>query len=141
MSQTVGNVSAYASTGKVLRLSRWSTEADGLAIQTTLAFSRAWHHVSARDRVLGKLAVNIATVLMGKHKPGGIYDQSIDAGDYVVVTDAKRVVVTGKKAEQKVYYRHSMYPGGLKETKYADMMEKKPEDVSLFGLCSSLSER
>ncbi|PWN90166.1 putative MRPL23-mitochondrial ribosomal protein, large subunit [Acaromyces ingoldii] len=96
---------------------------------TSLAFSRAWHHVSARDRVLGKLAVNIASVLMGKHKPGGIYDPSVDAGDYVVVTDAKRVVVTGNKADQKVYYRHSMYPGGLKVTKYAEMMEKKPEEV------------
>ncbi len=70
---------------RIVRLPRWNA-------QSTLAFARTWHSVSAKDRVLGPLAVNIATLLMGKHKP--IYDQSKDLGDYVVVTDAKSVVVT-----------------------------------------------
>ncbi|KAI3480881.1 hypothetical protein L1887_56955 [Cichorium endivia] len=95
--------------------------------QTSLAFARTWHAVSAQDRVLGPLAVNIAKLLMGKHKP--IYDQSKDLGDYVVVTNAKQVVVTGRKADQRVYRHHTMYPGGLKEIKYKEMMERKPEEI------------
>ncbi|ETS63654.1 hypothetical protein PaG_01956 [Moesziomyces aphidis] len=94
---------------------------------TSLAFARTWHAVSAQDRVLGPLAVNIAKLLMGKHKP--IYDQSKDLGDYVVVTNAKQVVVTGRKADQRVYRHHTMYPGGLKEIKYKEMMERKPEEI------------
>ncbi len=77
--------------------------------------------------MLGPLAVNIAKLLMGKHKP--IYDQSKDLGDYVVVTNAKQVVVTGRKADQRVYRHHTMYPGGLKEIKYKEMMERKPEEI------------
>lgn len=75
--------------------------------------------------------------MMGKHKPRGIFHGGHDeAGDYVVVTDAERVVVTGKKAQQKKYYRHTGYPGGLKVETYQTRMEKKPEEVShlLFGL-------
>lgn len=106
--------------------------------QTSLAFARSWHLVDAKDRVLGKLAVGIATTLMGKHKP--IYDQSIDAGDYVVVTNANQVVVTGRKSEQVVYRHHSMYPGGLKEIDYKRMMEKKPEEVSLAASNSDSCE-
>lgn len=78
--------------------------------------------------MLGSLAVNIARKLMGKDKP--VYDQSQDFGDYVVVTNAKQVVVTGKKADQLVYRHHTMYPGGLKEITYQTMMDKKPEEVS-----------
>ncbi|CEH13790.1 50s ribosomal protein l13 [Ceraceosorus bombacis] len=96
---------------------------------TTLAFTRAWHHVSARDRVLGKLAASIANVLVGKHKPRGVYDQSLDSGDYVVVTNARHVLVTGKKDQQMVYRHHTMYPGGLKEISYATMMQKKPDEI------------
>lgn len=66
---------------------------------------------------------------MGKNKP--IYDQSQDLGDYVVVTNARKVVVTGKKEEQKLYYRHTMYPGGLKTESLGQKREKKPEEVSL----------
>ncbi|CAD6885715.1 unnamed protein product [Tilletia controversa] len=94
---------------------------------TALAFTRVWHHVSAKDRVLGALAVNIATTLMGKHKP--TYDASVDNGDYVVVTNARQVVVTGKKADQIVYRHHTMYPGGLKERTYKEMMKKKPDEI------------
>ncbi|KAJ8594011.1 ribosomal protein L13 [Rhizopogon salebrosus TDB-379] len=94
---------------------------------TALAYARVWHHVSASDRVLGKLAERIALVLMGKHKP--IYDKSLDCGDYVVVTNAKNIKVTGRKDEQLVYRKHTMFPGGLKETEYKDMMENKPYEI------------
>ncbi|KAE8214967.1 hypothetical protein CF327_g1698 [Tilletia walkeri] len=94
---------------------------------TALAFSRVWHHVSAKDRVLGALAANIATTLMGKHKP--TYDSAVDNGDYVVVTNARQIVVTGKKADQIVYRHHTMYPGGLKERTYKEMMKKKPDEI------------
>ncbi|WFD38771.1 54S ribosomal protein L23, mitochondrial [Malassezia japonica] len=94
---------------------------------TSLAFSRIWHHVDARERVLGRLARSIAVTLMGKHKP--VYDPAVDAGDYVVVTNASHVAVTGKKAEQKVYRHHTMYPGGLKEIPFKAMLQSKPEEI------------
>ncbi|KAI0774699.1 60S ribosomal protein L23 [Trametes elegans] len=94
---------------------------------TALAYARVWHHVDASDRVLGKLAERIAIVLMGKHKP--IYDPSVDCGDYVVVTNARNVKVTGKKAQQLVYRHHTMFPGGLKEIQYKDMMRRKPDEI------------
>ncbi|KAH9482146.1 50S ribosomal protein L13 [Psilocybe cubensis] len=94
---------------------------------TALAYARVWHHVDASDRVLGKLAERIALVLMGKHKP--IYDPSVDCGDYVVVTNSKKVKVTGRKSEQLLFRKHSMYPGGLKETPYKDMMEIHPDEI------------
>ncbi|KAK0547664.1 54S ribosomal protein L23, mitochondrial [Tilletia horrida] len=94
---------------------------------TALAFTRVWHHVSAKDRVLGSLAASIATTLMGKHKP--TYDPSVDNGDYVVVTNARAVVVTGKKADQIVYRHHTMYPGGLKERTYQHVMQTKPDEI------------
>ncbi|KAJ7197254.1 ribosomal protein L13 domain-containing protein [Mycena pura] len=94
---------------------------------TALAYARLWHHVDATDRVLGKLAERIALVLMGKHKP--IYDPGVDSGDYVLVTNARRVLVTGRKSEQLLYRKHSMYPGGLKETPYNAMMIKNPDEI------------
>ncbi|KAI0285469.1 60S ribosomal protein L23 [Russula aff. rugulosa BPL654] len=94
---------------------------------TALAYARVWHHADAKDRVLGKLAERIAIVLMGKHKP--IYDPSVDCGDYVVVTNARQVKVTGRKADQILYRKHTLYPGGLKEIKYRDMMSKKPDEI------------
>ncbi|SJL02628.1 related to 50S ribosomal protein L13 [Armillaria ostoyae] len=99
---------------------------------TALAYARVWHQVDATDRILGKLAERIALVLMGKHKP--IYDPSVDCGDYVIVTNCLKVKVTGRKPEQFLYRKHSMYPGGLKETPYKDMMVKKPEEVRLLLL-------
>lgn len=100
-----------------------------------MTFARHWHHLCAREKTLGPLAVRAATLLMGKHKPMGVYSQSNDqAGDYVVVTNAERVVVTGKKAQQKKYYRHSMYPGGLKVETYEERMNKKPEEVCIAKL-------
>ncbi|KAI5121190.1 hypothetical protein M0805_005991 [Coniferiporia weirii] len=94
---------------------------------TVLAYAKAWHHVDASGRTLGKLAERIATVLMGKHKP--IYDPGTDCGDYVVVTNASNIHVSGNKAEQKVYYHHTMYPGGLKERSFKDLIKRKPEDI------------
>ncbi|KAH7912948.1 ribosomal protein L13 domain-containing protein [Hygrophoropsis aurantiaca] len=103
---------------------------------TVLAYARVWHHVDASDRVLGKLAERIALVLMGKHKP--IYDKSLDCGDYVVVTNARDIKVTGRKDEQLVYRKHSMYPGGLKETKYEDVMDNKPHEIILHAVSGML---
>ncbi|EIE91766.1 hypothetical protein G6F57_008206 [Rhizopus arrhizus] len=89
---------------------------------TALAYARVWHVVDAKQRVLGRLATNVATTLMGKHKP--IYDPAADCGDYVVVINAKDVLVSGKKAEQKLYRHHTMYPGGLKEINFKDLQAK-----------------
>ncbi|KAM5542390.1 hypothetical protein V8D89_003849 [Ganoderma adspersum] len=94
---------------------------------TALAYARVWHHVDASDRVLGKLAERIAIVLMGKHKP--IFDPGADCGDYVVVTNARNIKVTGKKSQQIVYRHHTMFPGGLKEIEYKDMMRRKPDEI------------
>ncbi|TFL02767.1 50S ribosomal protein L13 [Pterulicium gracile] len=94
---------------------------------TALAYARVWHHVDASERVLGKLAERIAVVLMGKHKP--IYDPSVDCGDYVIVSHSRKVKVTGRKDQQLLYRKHSMYPGGLKETPYKDMMIRKPDEI------------
>ncbi len=88
---------------------------------------RKWHIVDAEGRTLGRLASEIARVLRGKNKPQ--YTPHIDTGDFVVVVNAEKVVVTGRKSEQKVYRRHTGYPGGLRETSYEVMMERKPTEV------------
>ncbi|KAG6330881.1 hypothetical protein ID866_8206 [Astraeus odoratus] len=103
---------------------------------TALAYARVWHHVDASNRVLGKLAERIALVLMGKHKP--IYDKSIDCGDYVVVTNARNIKVSGRKEEQLLYRKHTMFPGGLKEEKYEDVMEKKPHEIIMHAVSGML---
>lgn len=89
---------------------------------TALAYARVWHIVDAKQRVLGRLSTNIATTLMGKHKP--IYDPAADCGDYVVVINAKDILVTGKKAENKLYRHHTMHPGGLKEITFENLQAK-----------------
>ena len=88
---------------------------------------RKWYVVDADGQTLGRLASEVAKVLRGKNKP--IYTPHIDTGDYVIVVNAKDIKVTGKKMDQKIYYRHSEYVGGMKETTLAEMMEKKPEKV------------
>jgi large subunit ribosomal protein L13 len=85
---------------------------------------RGHHVIDAADKTLGRLSIQIARLLMGKHKP--MYTPSQDTGDYVVVINAARVRVTGKKAQQKVYYRHSNYPGGLKSITLGKMMQQFP---------------
>ena len=86
---------------------------------------RKWYVVDAEGVVLGRLASQVATVLRGKNKP--IYTPHVDTGDYVIIINADKAVLTGKKLDQKVYYTHSGYPGGLHETKYRDLMAKKPD--------------
>ena len=92
-----------------------------------LEVERKWYVVDAEGQTLGRLATEIAHILRGKNKPQ--YTPHVDTGDFVVVVNAEKVVVTGRKAEQKVYRRHSGYPGGLKETSYEQMMERRPTEI------------
>ena len=89
--------------------------------------TRQWWVVDAAGVPLGRLASHVATVLRGKHKT--IFTPHVDVGDHVIVINAAQVELTGRKLEQKMYYRHSGYPGGLKATAYGDLMKKKPEFV------------
>ena len=82
---------------------------------------REWHVFDASDKILGKLATQAAGLLMGKHKP--IFSRNLDTGDFVVIINADKVRVTGNKAKQKLYYRHSGYPGGLKSASLEKMMQ------------------
>lgn len=86
---------------------------------------REWHIIDANDQILGKVATQAARLLMGKHKP--MFSRHIDTGDNVVIINASRVKFTGNKGLQKLYYRHSGYPGGLKSINLDDMMQKFPE--------------
>ena len=88
---------------------------------------RKWYVVDATGYTLGRLASEVAKILRGKNKP--IFTPFIDTGDYVIITNADKIKVTGKKLEQKVYYRHSDYVGGMKETTLKEMLNKKPERV------------
>jgi len=88
---------------------------------------REWHVIDASDKILGKVATEAAGLLMGKDK--AMFTRNLDTGDYVVVTNASKVKVTGKKLEQKMYYRHSGYPGGFRAVPLAEMLKKKPEMV------------
>ena len=88
---------------------------------------REWHVIDAKDKILGKLATEVAWLLMGKHKP--MFSRNLDVGDYVVVVNAEKVKVTGNKAKQKTYYRHSGYPGGLKSINYEKLMQTYPTRV------------
>ena len=89
--------------------------------------TRDWVLVDANDQNLGRLATQIATVLLGKHKPN--FTPGVDTGDFVVVINCERVRVTGNKLDDKKYYRHSMYPGGLKTITLRQQLEKHPERV------------
>ena len=88
---------------------------------------REWHVIDASGKVLGRLATQVAGLLMGKHKP--IFSRNLDTGDFVIVINADKVRVTGNKARQKVYYRHSGYPGGLKSITLEKMMQTNPTRV------------
>jgi len=91
-----------------------------------------WHVIDASGKTLGRLASEVATILMGKHKP--IYSPHLLSGDYVIVLNASKVRVTGNKAEQKLYYRHSGYPGGLKSTTLGKMMQTHPTRVIEYAV-------
>ncbi|MEN8241133.1 MAG: 50S ribosomal protein L13 [Chloroflexota bacterium] len=86
-----------------------------------------WFVADANGQNLGRFATKIASIIIGKHKPG--FTPGVDVGDYVVVVNCERVVVTGKKLDDKMYYHHSGYPGGLKEISLRDQLEKHPERV------------
>ncbi len=88
---------------------------------------RKWYLVDAEGMVLGRLASQVAHILRGKHKP--TFTPHTDTGDHVVIINADKVILTGKKLDQKIYYHHTGYPGGLKKTPYRALMEKKPEFV------------
>jgi large subunit ribosomal protein L13 len=88
---------------------------------------REWYVVDAADQTLGRLATRVARILRGKHKP--IYTPHLDCGDYVIVVNAEKVNVTGRKLDQKMYYRHSGYPGGFKSISLGDQLQKHPERV------------
>jgi len=94
---------------------------------TNESIEHKWYLVDASGKVLGRLATQIANYLRGKHKPE--FTPHADAGDYVVVVNAAQIKVTGNKEQDKVYYRHSGYPGGLKETTFDKMMEKDPTRI------------
>jgi large subunit ribosomal protein L13 len=100
-----------------------------------LEVERKWYVVDAEGKHLGRLATEIVRVLRGKNKPQ--YTPHVDVGDFIVVVNADRVAVTGRKAEQRVYRRHSGYPGGMKETSYEQMLARKPTEVlrkAVYGM-------
>jgi len=88
---------------------------------------REWYVIDASGQTLGRLAARVASVLRGKHKP--VYSPSVDAGDFVIVVNAEKVHVTGRKLDQKMYYRHSGYPGGLKEITLRNLLQQHPTRV------------
>jgi len=88
---------------------------------------KRWWVINAEGKILGRLASEIVVLLRGKRKPN--FANFLDCGDFVVVINAEKVKITGKKAEQKKYYSHSGYPGGLKEITYEELMKKKPEEI------------
>jgi len=88
---------------------------------------RRWHVVDAEGQTLGRLATRIADVLRGKDKP--VYTPHVDTGDFVVVVNAEKIAVTGKKLDDKIYYRHSGYPGGIKQRTLREQLERRPTEV------------
>ncbi len=93
----------------------------------TLLDSRRWHLVDATDKIVGRLATGIAAVLRGKNNPA--YSPNLDSGDFVVVVNAKHLRFSGKKLQDKIYYRHTEYPGGIRSTSAGQMLASKPEEV------------
>ena len=90
-------------------------------------FTPVWRQVAAEGQILGRLSVRIATILMGKHRPQ--YTPHVDCGDFVIVTNAQKIVLTGRKAEQKTRMRYSGYPGGLKAETYGSLLKRRPQVV------------
>jgi len=88
---------------------------------------RQWYVIDARGKILGRMATEIAKVRRGKHKP--IFTPNQDAGDFVIVVNARELKLTGAKLDQKIYYRHSEYPGGIRQRTAAQMLEEKPEEL------------
>jgi large subunit ribosomal protein L13 len=97
---------------------------------------RDWYMLDAAGQILGRMATRVAAVLRGKHKP--IFTPSVDCGDFVVVVNADKVRISGKKSEQKIYFSHSGYPGGAKYLTFEEMMERKPEEVVRHAIAGML---
>jgi large subunit ribosomal protein L13 len=91
-----------------------------------------WYHVDATDKVLGRMATQIASRLRGKHK--AIFTPHIDTGDFIIVTNVEKLRVTGDKAEQKVYHRHSTYPGGISTTNFTKLQGKHPDRILTMAI-------
>ncbi|WKZ25221.1 MAG: 50S ribosomal protein L13 [bacterium] len=100
--------------------------------------TRSWHLIDANGQVLGRLASKVAILLMGKHK--AVYSTHMDSGDNVVVINAEKIKVTGKKAEQKVYRSHSGYPGGFKEVSFEKMSKEHPARIIEFAIAGMLPD-
>jgi large subunit ribosomal protein L13 len=105
---------------------------------TQQQIKRTWHLIDAKEQTLGRLASQIAQLLMGKTKP--YFVRNLDCGDYVVVTNAKDVKVTGKKEEQKYYARHSGYPGGFKSETLRELRERRPEAIIMRAVKGMLPD-
>ena len=93
---------------------------------------RKWLVVDAQDIVLGRLATNVASILRGKHKP--VYTPHVDTGDFVVIVNAEKIQLTGRKLDNKVYYHHTNYPGGLKSITAGKLLKEKPEEVIIAAV-------
>lgn len=96
-------------------------------MQTNESVERKWYLVDATDLVLGRMATDVAVVLKGKHKP--TYTPHIDGGDYVIIVNAEKIALTGRKWSEKKYYSHSRYPGGLKTRTAEEMLDKQPQKI------------
>ena len=96
-------------------------------IQKPAEVERKWYVVDAEGKTLGRMASEVAAILRGKNKP--TFTPHVDCGDYVIVINAEKVAVTGKKRQEKIYKRHTGYPGGLRELTFEQLMEKHPEEV------------
>ena len=89
--------------------------------------SHSWHLIDAENTILGKLAVETSKLLMGKHKPS--FTPGVDVGDFVIIVNSSKVSVTGNKSSQKIYYKHTGYPGGIKSTSFEQMIKRNPNSV------------
>ena len=98
--------------------------------------TRKWYVVDAEGLALGRVASQVANILRGKNKP--IYTPHVDTGDYVIIVNAAKVILTGKKLDQKIYYKHSGFVGGLKETKYRKLLAEKPEEAMRHAVVGML---
>ena len=98
--------------------------------------TRKWYVVDAEGLALGRVASQVANILRGKNKP--IYTPNVDTGDFVIVINCDKVILTGKKLDQKIYYKHSGYVGGLKETKYRKLLAEKPEEAMRHAVVGML---
>lgn len=99
---------------------------------------RKWHHIDVKGKTLGRVATEIALLLMGKNK--AYFVRNLDCGDYVVITNAKDIKVSGKKEEQKTYYRHSGYPGGFKAETLKELRARKPEEIIMHAVKGMLPD-